>query len=1384
MASVDDIISAIENVDLPEALRDLIPEIAEILAKITVGQQQPEIDRRFLPLLEALHNRQIPVADSVIIVRDVTGQGIAIGHGAQVINVNLSVSAPPSQFITRDEILTAFYQASSILRTYPREIAGIHLKRAEVGQIVAWIRNAPPEERLGMLLDQPGSGKTVVMRDVLVQLETDHIPVLAIKADLLSGIKTRDELIKSLNLPCSVEECVRQLTLEGSVVILLDQLDALSLALSRDQATLDLILSLLARLRDYKHVRIVASCRSFDLKNDPYLSKIKVDCTFQLQPLNEEQINTVLQAVDVGIDAAHLSPAHRTLLSTPLHLDIYTSIVANVPANRSESFRTLQELYEALWQKLIAGVPPAHPTPTSRIAAIYRLVDYLQDKRQLTAPIAVLDEHTEAAGYLERVGFIRREQSNWLFAHQTLFDYCYARRFVALGRSLSQEILSGLQGLFERSQMIQVLAYLRGSDPHSYHRELKNLLFDQNLRTHLRMLLIGWFGSLPDPTADELRLARRMLSNADDQARFLQAAGGNVHWFDVLDKNLLPSLLQTCNEKQVDIVIRYLGSLIEHRTNQILEHLRPYIGRSEVWDTRIAFCLSRIEEWQNSEALSMLYDILARGHSDRWVSICIHHLSQTNPAAGYLALRAYLDHRLDTLLEIALTDRPSQTDQPDAAYTDNTQDLSIWGQYLFGELGVNELAESAAQDSSAQFVEHLLPWFVRASVLLTKWRQDERYPTDRLFALGWYNTYRGIEVVFARWLATALAQLARTQPAHFRAIAAEIVAVDSLAVQLLLVEGYLADPSMYADDIFEYLIADRRRLNIGGWLESPHYESCRLYRAVFPHLDKTRRGVLEQMILDLYPNWERSQPSQRGITQLHFLQSVDPSLLSETAYRRRQELERKFPNFAQCPPQGIISGWIVPPIEETAQAKMSDEAWLNAMRKYNDSTTGIVPKDNLFKGGIIELSRAFAEQVKNDPKRFYPLVQRFDENISLYYIEAAISGLAESDAPVEWLYDLVRRFTPRIKGEYRKGVCRSLEKRADAGIPNDLLDLMTDWALHDSDPDQERWCISTGFGDQRYYGGDPLNHGINTVRGAALRAVIRCALAHKPPQIERAIQLLEAIAHDPSTTVRACVVERLTMVMRYNIERTLTIFEKTLDGHPELLQTFIVHNLLYQLYYHHFPRIRSFIEAMLNNEDGATRQAGANIICLAAFRYPEATSLAEQALHGDEWLRRGAAQVYAYNLGQQDLEATCQERLLQLMHDQDEAVQRYVGESFRYLHPEQVNRVRAFIEAFLASPALPLGARHLINYLKPLAIDEQELALYATKCLIDALGYQILDMQTSASLLEPHLAWLPITVYTHADNDHMRSQAIDIFERLLLLGSWTVQKALMDWDRR
>jgi Cdc6-like AAA superfamily ATPase len=229
-------------------------------------------------------------------------QGTVIGDYARF-EQHIHLAPPPPPPASRDELLATIRQANAELRAYPHKIAGIHLERTEVVQIVDWALNADSNERVGMLLDQPGGGKTVVMRDVLEHLEAADVPVLAIKADTLSGVKTRTDLADCLGLPALVEECARHLVTKGPFVVVLDQLDVLSLALSRDQATLDVMLSTLARLRDHDGVRIVASCRTFDLNNDPRLSTIKVDRRFQLQPFDDSQVNQVLQAI--GIDPSN-----------------------------------------------------------------------------------------------------------------------------------------------------------------------------------------------------------------------------------------------------------------------------------------------------------------------------------------------------------------------------------------------------------------------------------------------------------------------------------------------------------------------------------------------------------------------------------------------------------------------------------------------------------------------------------------------------------------------------------------------------------------------------------------------------------------------------------------------------------------------------------------------------------------------------------------------------------------------------------------------------------------------------------------------------------------------------------------------------------------------
>jgi len=1136
----------------------------------------------------------------------------------------------------------------------------------------------------------------------------------------------------------------------------------------------------LARLRDLDGVRVVASCRTFDLNNDPRLSTLKVDRRFQLRPLDESQVEQVLAAI--GIDPARLLPAHRELLSVPLHLRIYAQVVADSRLKEAlESFRTLQELYEALWQKRVEAMLPSAPSPSERIAAIYRLVEAMRTRRQLAVPVAVLDDYPEAANYLEQVGFIRREGSNWLFLHQTLFDYCYARRFVGQGRSLSQEILRGPQGLFERSQMVQVLAYLRGADETAYYRELTNLLFAEGLRVHLHLLLIAWFGSIPNPTAGELRIARRLVSDADDRAHFLQAAGGNKGWFDLLNEEILPALLQSSDETLHDVVIRYLSTLIQHRTETILNLLHPYLGKSEAWDSRITFCLSRLDDWRDEEALRVLCDLLRRGHTAGRESLCFYHLAQSNPAGGCQALRVYLDRRLDDLLAQEQAESQTVKDGPHAVYRIGLSDRLRWEQQSLGEYAIGEVMKAAVHLRPEAVIEHLLPWFVRAVLTLTEPRErEDYYPSDALFAWGWYDEHISEGAAFARRIAEALRKLARTRPSEFRAIAAELAAVESLAVQRVLTQAYLSDPETYADDIFEYVTGDPRRLNIGEQLESPHYDSCRLYAAAFRHVDADRRAVLEQLILDLQPTWEKRSLRYRGLTQLRFLKSVPRDLLSETARGRLGELERKFPDFELRPPEGIRFFRVGPPIEPSAQAKMSDEAWLGAMRKYDDSTAWDIPGRDPLRGGAVELSRAFAERVKEDPERFYRLAHRFDEPISLHYVTAAISGLAESDAPAEWVFDLVRQFAPRIEGEFRRDVCRALEKRAEADVPDDLLDIITDWALHDPDPAKELRRTPASDG-KPYYDGDPHCHGD---RGAAVQALCRCALTRTPPQVERAFQLLEQFASDLSTAVRTCVIESLGLLLQYDASRALSILERALEGHPRLLQSPLVHRFLYWTYYRHFPRIRPHVEALLSSPDDATRQAGARLACLAAFQYPEASELVEQVMHGDAAMRRGGAQVYARNLENQETEDVCREQLLQLMDDPDDQVRAYVGECFKHLCPEHLDRLRPFIEQFLGSPALMSGAQYLVGYLAPLAADAPDLALMVTERILDVAGSDVTDIRRATVILERDLVRLPLTVYTHASDSADKSWAMDLFERLLLLGSRAVQEALADWDRR
>lgn len=505
----------------------------------------------------------------------------------------------------------------SLLRQHKYTFAGTgrHLKRRVVDEIIEWAQGASFEDRVAMLLDQAGMGKTVVARDVLCGLDDLGITTLAIKADQqLSGISTFEDLRTNLRLPDSVERVIGRLAALGPVVVILDQVDALSLSLARDQKALDIVLDFVARLRSIPHVRILLSCRTFDRNSDPKLKRIDIGKQFHLLELSDEEIEKVL--LHIGINFNDLSPATKKLLRIPLNLDLFSLVAERHPNQQGAlGVASLQELYALVWHDVILKPDPDGPPTSEREEVICIITERMSQEQRTSVPQSLFSlpdtKHLhKAVSWLASEGILIPGATEWSFLHQTFFDYCYAKYFVESGSCLADAILEGDQGLLARPQLIHVLSYLRATNSRSYLRELHSLFIAESLRFHLQDLLFRWFGALPNPTDDEWLIARRLLLSPIIRPRLLGVIQGNLGWFARLNGKPIQELLAQDDQILDTQIIPYLASMLDSAQVEVISLIQPYKGRSDRWNNRLIWMLARIRSWRTLEAAEFFEEML------------------------------------------------------------------------------------------------------------------------------------------------------------------------------------------------------------------------------------------------------------------------------------------------------------------------------------------------------------------------------------------------------------------------------------------------------------------------------------------------------------------------------------------------------------------------------------------------------------------------------------------------------------------------------------------------------------------------------------------------------------------------------------------------------
>ena len=247
---------------------------------------------------------------------------------------------PPSAFYNGS------YELLGCIPTIEPEIP-----RDEVSLIQEWIEQEAPAEksaRLALLYGKAGIGKSIVMRNLLesLQAKEDYL-VFGLKSDQVEFIDT-DDLSRRIHLEQPIEVVIKNSApLYKRIVLLIDQIDALSLSLSSNRTPLRSLLKLIERIQSVENVRVVISCRPYDLEYDPLLDNLKIKNKWELKELTSEQVSHVLESNHYN---QRLSDKLLRFLSNPLHLFLFLKVKADEQLTEPLS---VDLLYHQLWRMYI-----------------------------------------------------------------------------------------------------------------------------------------------------------------------------------------------------------------------------------------------------------------------------------------------------------------------------------------------------------------------------------------------------------------------------------------------------------------------------------------------------------------------------------------------------------------------------------------------------------------------------------------------------------------------------------------------------------------------------------------------------------------------------------------------------------------------------------------------------------------------------------------------------------------------------------------------------------------------------------------------------------------------------------------------------------------------
>jgi len=1014
------------------------------------------------------------------------------------------------------------------------EIPDSHIERAETTQLLNWITTPPKKDNLGrdlnicLLAGNAGIGKTVILKDLYDQLVLKEIPVLGLKADKLasSSIKQLQEKI-GLSAPVYefIEECKQQFE---TTLILIDQIDALSQAMSSDRSFLQVFKDLIEQFLYDKNIRIIISVRVYDLNYDPSLRVYKNIDSIIVEKLQAEQVFTQLEKI--GIQQQMIPVKLVDILRTPNHLNVFSRIYKG--NNKTLGIINVQQLYQELWKQKVTALPQEGPRGRTKIRGLLYLIAQLMfTGQQISVSEFQLEDFSEKLKYLESERLVKKDESQIQFFHQTFYDFVFAKQFIEKGKPFNNYIKENGQSILIRSAVKMMISYQRDYSPKDYIGMLENLFSDPDILFHIKHLALSTILFHDHPSKSEERVVKTAISSSYYLYILFFQHAISSQWFKfALDHNLLNALsgeITTITDVQLtdtrEIQIIKDAAFLFLRNACLSNHHGAWEYLLDLNDPiTIRTIVSFNQDWSNPKSYQAFENCL--------------NFEATAPYEYY-----------QTLNNIALVNQD---------YALNLLKIHLGNhhkkQHSDREYQEHQILKTLRKKTPEELIPILLAAIydnfdqpLNDKVLVGDYQYMQVDLTDKDTLTGKYFLYRLLGVCLRRCAIDKDRDFLRFFDQHKHSRYKPM-----LRLLIFAMEGNEKKYHGQIFELFEYFI-DCKEVGYDAKLAMIFRI---LFKTSFPEFTQEHK----QKTLDLICGISHSEeflhydkdgvPGKRlfcnfGLSKFTWLRKIPSDYLSATPelWRLYKSMERKFGLYKERLPGGpVMAGIVGTPIPSRAYQKMSNEQWLSSFKKYDGSEREYIHSH--LKGNIFEHANAFKSAVKEQPtwKKLELIKQAWnDPDINQAYSIHGLWGWSESNAEPN---DILPLFKEIISSGINESLLRDCQYVAKNLIGNDIDDKSVveflcqravDFKHEDPFYEDER------TDEKETSTGGLITRGINTSDGSAAEALVHIT---DKSHSDLVFSTLETVLEKGAKSSKAAALFQFAFLMNVDKKRAFHLF--------------------------------------------------------------------------------------------------------------------------------------------------------------------------------------------------------------------------------------------------